>query len=206
MKRKVFIKCIICVFLLFLMLISVAEQMQNNIANGMTRLHIIANSDEETDQQTKLLVRNAIIKVQKEIFPNGTKDTLNSEEKEKIVKVAENVLKENNKNYGASVEMGEFYFPTKKYENITLPAGRYNAVRVILGEGKGENWWCVMYPPLCFGQYTMGIADEKSLNILKEEIGELEYSIISDENVKIIPAFKLIESIEILKEKIRKIL
>ena len=105
--------------------------------------------------------------------------------------------------YGAFVETGKFYFPTKRYENITLPAGQYDAVRVILGKGSGQNWWCVMYPPLCFSSSVVGKADEESLNILKESMTEFEYSIVTEESIKVVPAFKLVEIWQIVKEKVR---
>ena len=98
----------------------------------------------------------------------------------------------------------DFYFPTKEYENITLPSGNYDAVKIVLGEGKGQNWWCVMYPPLCFSESSIGVADGKSQHILKESMGDISYEIISDESVKTVPAFKVVEMWQNLKEKIKK--
>jgi len=203
MKRKVFLSCIIVVFLLMVSIVAACERIHSGIANGIVRLHIIAASDAECDQRIKLLVKDAIVSSQKEIFKDGVKKTLNKEEKEKIKQTAENVLYEQGALYDASVETGKFYFPTKKYENITLPAGKYDAVRVVLGAGEGQNWWCVMYPPLCFNSSAIGKADEESLNILKESMTESEYDIISEESIKIVPAFKLVEIWQSVKEKIR---
>lgn len=203
MKKKILLWCIIVVFLLSLSVAAVSERMCDDISGGIVRLHIIANSDDENDQRIKLLVRDAIIKMQKEIFDDGVKKILNNEEKEKIRQTAENVLKEQGASYSAAIETGKFYFPTKQYENITLPAGNYDAVRVVLGNGNGKNWWCVMYPPLCFTQSAVGNADEESLNMLKESMSEFGYDIISEESIKIVPAFKIVEMFQVVKEKIK---
>lgn len=203
MIKRFLLWCIIIVFLLAVSVASACERIQGNIASGIVRLHIIANSDDEHDQEIKLLVRDAILFEQKEIFADGIKKTLNKEEKEKIEKTATKILAEHGVSYGASVEMGNYYFPTKKYENITLPAGNYDAVRVVLGKGIGQNWWCVMYPPLCFNDSAIGTADKKSLDILRESMTEFEYEIVSKESIKIVPAFKLVETWQFVKEKIK---
>ncbi len=206
MKRKTFLRCIVIVFLLTLVLVGVLEQIQGNISSGIVRLHIIANSDKECDQNIKLKVRDAIINAQKEIFPQGIKNTLNKEEKEKLINKSTEVLIEEGVDYGISVTTGRFYFPTKKYENITLPAGEYDAVRVVLGEGSGQNWWCVMYPPLCFNDSAIGQADKKSLDILKGSMNSFEYNIISEESIKTVPAFKLVEIWHNTKQKIKNLM
>ena len=203
MKRKVFIKCIIVVFLLFLSIVSVCEQLQKDISDGVVRLHIVANSESVHDQNVKLKVRDAVIDAQSEIFVDGIKKELTNEEKKKLLDVTIQVLNKEEVGYGAKVETGKFYFPTKKYENITLPAGNYDAVKVVLGNAEGQNWWCVMYPPLCFTKSAVGQADEKSLNILKESLTEFEYEIISQESIKTVPAFKLVETWQKIKEKLK---
>ena len=203
MKRKFLLWCIISVFFLMVSVVGASERIHKDIAGGIVRLHIIADSDDEHDQEIKLLVRDAIISSQEEIFKNGIKKTLNKEEKEKIKEIATKILTEQGAEYGANVETGKFYFPTKRYDNITLPAGNYDAVRVVLGSGKGKNWWCVMYPPLCFSESALGKADKESLDMLKENMSDFEYDIIAEEDIKIVPAFKLVEICQIIKEKIR---
>lgn len=203
MKSKILLRCIIGVFLAFVLIAGVAEYMHRDISDGIVRLHIIANSDADIDQNVKLMVRDAVIKEQKEIFPDGVKKELNDDERQRLTVVAEGVLKNQGISYGALVETGKFYFPTKKYENITLPAGNYDAVRIVLGKGLGQNWWCVMYPPLCFTDSALGSMDKKSEHILRESMGEFEYVIISQENIKTVPAFKLVEIWQKVKEKIR---
>ncbi len=205
MKRKIFLRCIIGVFLAVVLIAGVCEQVQGDIASGVVRLHIIANSDTDIDQNIKLAVRDSVIAAQGRIFPDGIPEKLTYEQKELLAQTAEGVLRNKGVSYGVQIETGEFYFPTKKYENITLPAGDYNAVRIVLGEGAGQNWWCVMYPPLCFTESALGEMGEKSRDILKEEIGQ-NYEIISEESIKTVPALKLLELWGVLKENVRKIL
>ena len=203
MKRKIFLRCIIVVFLVGVLAVGVSEYMQRDISSGIVRLHIIANSDSSTDQKVKLAVRDEVIEAQSELFPDGVKRRLTNKEKQNITSVALDVLEDYGVGYGARVETGKFYFPTKEYENITLPAGEYDAVRVILGEGRGKNWWCVMYPPLCFTDSAVGKADKKSESIFRESMGEFQYDIISKESIKTVPAFKLVEIWSAIKEKIK---
>lgn len=202
MKRKIFLRCIIGVFLSVVLIAGVCEQVQGKISDGVIRLHIIANSDDDIDQNIKLAVRDGVIAAQERIFPDGLTKNLTYEQKELLVQAAEGVLRSKGVAYGAKIETGNFYFPTKKYDNITLPAGKYNGVRIVLGEGAGQNWWCVMYPPLCFTDSTLGTMGEKSCNILKEEIGEYGYEIVSQDSVRVVPALKLLELWGMVKEKV----
>ncbi|MGN1418917.1 MAG: stage II sporulation protein R, partial [Acutalibacteraceae bacterium] len=123
------------------------------VRTSVLRLHVIANSDSQEDQALKLQVRDAILKKGRQIFGNSS--TKQSAEKyigehtAELEEAAQAVIEENGYDYPVKVELGESYFPTKTYENVTLPAGTYDAVRVIIGSGEGKNWWCVMFPPLC---------------------------------------------------------
>ncbi len=202
-KKGFLSKCIFIAFLLFLAVVSICERLHTDISKEIVRLHIVANSDNEYDQNVKLKVRDAVIMAQKEIFDDGIKKELTKTEREKLISVVNEALANNGAHYGADIQTGKFYFPTKEYANITLPAGNYDAVRVVLGEAKGQNWWCVMYPPLCFSEIAIGKAEEESIDILKESMTEFEYEIISEESIKTVPAFKLVETWEKLKEKIR---
>jgi len=203
MKRKIFLRVLICAFLIVVLIAGICEQLQEGIAAGVVRLHIIANSDSERDQKIKLLVRDEIIRTQREIFDDDIKKELNEEEKEKILKCVHEVLFNSGTAYDAKIETGNFYFPVKEYENITLPAGNYDAVRVVLGEGKGENWWCVMYPPLCFTDSAVGSVSRENMNLLKNSMGKVEYEIISGEKIKTVPALKIFELWQELKENVK---
>ncbi len=124
-----------------------------DIRSDVVRLHILANSDSEADQQVKLAVRDALLNGGKELF-NGTVNKDSAEymlevQKDELIRIADNVLKENGFDYTAQIYLTEEYFTTRTYENFTLPAGEYLALKVVLGSGEGHNWWCVMFPPLC---------------------------------------------------------
>lgn len=123
--------------------------------DNIFRLHIIANSDSKEDQSVKLKVRDAILEYEKELFSHND---INSAEQTKyflkenaksIYKISKETLQNNGLSYGVKLSVGTYMFPDRTYRDSTYPAGYYSALRVVLGDGKGENWWCVMFPPLC---------------------------------------------------------
>ena len=126
----------------------------DNIREKMLRMHVIANSDSKEDQELKLKVRDAVLEEGKELFYGS----VTSKEAEKILvphikeleKVALETIKNEGFDYKVKITVGEEYFKTRTYDNsVTLPAGYYTAVKVVIGEGQGQNWWCVMFPPMC---------------------------------------------------------
>ncbi len=127
---------------------------QHEFASELIRFHVIAHSDSLADQTLKLHVRDVVVEEMKERFSTAN----NRKEAEKVVatsmeeikRLAQEQVYREGKDYPVEVIMGDFYFPTKSYGKLTLPAGDYHAVRVVIGEGKGKNWWCVLFPPLCF--------------------------------------------------------
>ena len=125
-----------------------------DLRNEVLRLHILANSDSDEDQQIKLAVRDELLNCGNELFSGETNiDNVKSiltDEQKVLTDAANKVLAENGFDYKAKIYLTNEYFTTRTYENYTLPAGNYNALKVVLGEGEGHNWWCVMYPPLCF--------------------------------------------------------
>ncbi len=128
--------------------------------SNLVRLHVVANSDSKEDQAVKLDVRDAILAKAEELLSSAdTKDEawrILLERKDEIEAVAAEALRKAGVRYGASVEMGTFDFPERQYGHVTLPAGVYQAVRIVLGSGDGMNWWCVLFPPLCFVRATDG--------------------------------------------------
>lgn len=155
MKRKHRIEISIVTGLVAALIFSVVgfgtdcEQVRNNVV----RLHILADSDCDADQNVKLLVRDALLESGADMF-SGSVDVDSAaealeNEKEELVRVAENVLRENGFNYGVNINLEKEYYTTRSYDNYTLPAGEYLSLKVILGKGEGHNWWCVMFPPLC---------------------------------------------------------
>lgn len=120
----------------------------------LLRLHVIANSNSLEDQRIKREVRNEIIKKTSQLFVS-LKDPLDAkgvvqENSSLIRKIINEKLRSYKQTYNVSLELGKFNFPTRNYGGVTLAAGEYEALRVVIGEGKGENWWCVLFPPLCF--------------------------------------------------------
>ena len=129
-----------------------ADKGVGNQYKGIIRLHVIANSDSEFDQELKLKVRDEIISTVGDL--NRKKSLSESREwlesqLDDIEKTAEAVIRENGCNYGASAELGVRWIPEKTYGDMHFPAGNYEALTVTLGKGEGENWWCVLFPPLC---------------------------------------------------------
>ncbi len=124
-----------------------------NIKDNVLRLHVIANSDSDDDQQLKLKVRDAIIQSGSLIFAEcDDKDAaaeMAQSQSAYLKETAEQVIADEGKNYKVTIEIGEEMYPTRTYENATLPAGEYTSLRVIIGEGSGQNWWCVVFPPMC---------------------------------------------------------
>ncbi len=163
------------------------------IRGDVLRLHVLANSDSEEDQQLKLKVRDALLKKGKNIF-NGSVTKENAEEKienekEILIETAEKVIKENGFDYDVEITVTDEFFTTRTYENITLPAGKYKAVRVLIGESSGQNWWCVMFPPLCIPTAQ----PDMNLFFTEDEIRLVE------SNPKYEPRFKIIEIYENIK-------
>ena len=108
--------------------------------------------------------------------------------------IAKKTIKENGYAYDVKVEIGNSYFPTKYYGDISLPAGFYDSLKVEIGNASGQNWWCVMFPPLCFVDMSTGIVPDESKQTMKETLANEEYAIISDTTSKDISfKFKLIE-------------
>jgi len=121
--------------------------------DNLIRLHVVANSDTPRDQEVKLAVRDAILKTSGELFtstpPENAVEVVTAN-LPLFQRVAENVLRANGYDYPVAVEFGTFSFPEKAYGPLILRAGDYQAVRVILGDGEGANWWCILFPPLCY--------------------------------------------------------
>ncbi len=153
-----------------------------DVPEKIIRLHVVANSDSPADQQLKLQVRDKIISSMSGQL-EGLKDI--SEVKSivqgslaEIEAAAREVIEENRKLYGVKAVLTKMDFPTRAYGNITLPAGTYQALNIVIGEGKGKNWWCVMFPPLCFIDVAHGVIAEETMKELKTSLTEEEYSLL----------------------------
>ena len=173
-----------------------------SVRDDVVRLHILANSDSEIDQAVKLKVRDALLKKNTSLLTKGV-NTDNAPlyfevSKDELLETAQTVLKENGFDYGAVITLEKEYFETREYGKLTFPAGEYTALKVVLGEGKGHNWWCVMFPPLCVPAADGIETDENTADYLTEN-GE---KIVSGGN-KFVVKFKLLELYEELKYKIK---
>lgn len=126
---------------------------EDKIYTDMIRLHVLANSDADDDQKLKLEVRDEILTVVSDVLEgaDGYDDAKARIEdgEERILTAAQRVVDNSGKNYSVGLELGQESYPERVYEGVTLPEGTYMSLRVLLGEGKGHNWWCVLYPPLC---------------------------------------------------------
>lgn len=170
-----------------------SDGVNEDLSGNLIRLHIIANSDSDEDQAVKLKVRDEILAQIGEKF-NG--DNLESSREniidslDEIEDISNRVLKENGFSYGSKAQYGKFPFPTKHYSDISLPAGDYYGVRVVLGKGEGHNWWCVLYPPLCPTEKGMEISQDGKEK-LRENLCDNSYDIINGGDVKV--KFKTVE-------------
>ena len=200
---KKFLKMtIILSFLLFIYItiyaISYAKYISNDISESVFRLHVIANSDTKEDQDLKYKVRDKLIEYMNSLSSNYT----TKEEAIEVVKnhknefkqIALNTIKDEGFDYDVNINIGNFEFPTKHYGDISLPAGFYDALRVEIGEAKGQNWWCVMFPPLCFVDVSSGVVPAESKKDLENNLSEEEFALISDNQSNDIQfKFKLLE-------------
>ena len=173
-----------------------------SVRDDVVRLHILANSDSEIDQAVKLKVRDALLEKNTSLLTKGV-NTDNAPlyfevSKDELLETAQTVLKENGLDYGAVITLEKEYFETREYGKLTFPAGEYTALKVVLGEGKGHNWWGVMFPPLCVPAADGIETDENTADYLTEN-GE---KIVSGGN-KFVVKFKLLELYEELKYKIK---
>lgn len=195
---RIFVILTLLAIFILISAISYVSAVSNNIANSVFRLHVIANSDSEEDQNLKLKVRDELLSYMNIISKDSkTKEEamkIADEHKEEFIKIAEKTIKENGYNYTVNIQIGKADFPTKYYGDITLPAGEYDALKVQIGEAKGKNWWCVMFPPLCFVDVSTGIVPDNSKQELKQSLDDEEYDLISKtDNNEISFKFKIVE-------------
>ena len=201
-KSSVFKRLIIVLLLLILFIfisaISYVSAVSNNIANGVFRLHVIANSDTEEDQNLKLKVRDEVISY----LQPKLKDSKSIQESEKIIlneedklmDICKETIKENGYDYDVSINLGYSKFPTKQYSSVVLPAGEYKALKIVIGKGQGRNWWCVMFPPLCFIDVTKGqVAYDETEKKMKDVLSEEEFKSVNKKENNVNFEFKVID-------------
>lgn len=161
-----------------------AESIQEGIAGEIIRFHVIANSDSQEDQDLKLMVKDEIVKYMEPILRDAgdiseTRIRIQDHLGEIEEKAAE-VIKGQGYDYQAEAGLTKCYFPIKTYGDCTFPAGEYEALRVCIGEAQGKNWWCVLYPNLCFIDSIHAVVPEEQKEELKNVLTEEEYDSLFD--------------------------
>ena len=189
MKKKlnfIFILTILVFIYIALLSFNYSKAISSNLSDSVFRLHIIANSDSSADQELKLKVRDKIIEYMNTLTSNSSdkKDVISivNNHLDSFKEIALNTIKENGYNYDVNIEIGNFHFPTKSYGDISFPASNYDALKIEIGDAIGQNWWCVLFPPLCFVNSSTGVVPDDSKNSLKENINSESYEIISEGN------------------------
>ncbi|GAE00555.1 stage II sporulation protein R [Clostridium botulinum B str. Osaka05] len=178
---------------------------QKNISNKIIRFHVLANSDSIEDQSLKLKVKDEIIKhmmpkLDKSNSIDESRKILKENDKE-IKKIAENIINKNGYKYSVNTYLGQEQFPIKTYGNITLPQGQYEAYKIVIGNGQGQNWWCVMFPPLCFVDVTKGeVSTKETEQKMKKVLKEEELKSINNSKNSYEIKFKVVEEINRLKK------
>ena len=196
--KRFFIVLVLFSVFVFISAISYVNAVSEDLSESVFRLHVIANSDSKDDQDLKYKVRDSILEYINELAVDcSSKDAviaLATEKQEALHDIAKKVIEENGYDYDVNISIGNFEFPTKTYGDISFPAGNYDALRVEIGEASGQNWWCVMFPPLCFVDVTSGVVPDESKETIKENLNDEEYDLISDtESPTIKFKFSLIE-------------
>ncbi len=183
----------LCVALILSVLFSVLpfEASCQEIRKDVFRLHILANSDNEQDQNLKLAVRDEVLKYTEHLYKNSTSkeeaEKLTFENLQNIANVAKQVIVNNGYDYEVTCKIEDVYFNTRTYENVTMPSGTYRALQIKIGNAEGKNWWCVIYPSLCIGAST-------NYNALNEKLDNSEYNTLINEKTEY--KFKIIEIYE----------
>ncbi|MGV1061720.1 stage II sporulation protein R [Clostridium perfringens] len=167
------------------------ENVVEDISEKLIRFHVLANSDSDIDQDLKLRVKDEVLKYISPILNESqsleeSREILKREDKN-IIKIAEDYIKSQEFDYTVETTLTRENFPVKEYGNIVLPQGEYEAYRILIGEGKGQNWWCVMFPPLCFIDVTKGqVAYDETEKKMKDVLSEEEFKSVNkkENNVK----------------------
>ena len=199
-KLKFFEIALLIGLAVFLTSGALALRTQDELADKVVRLHVLANSDSEEDQALKLRVRDAVLEQATAILEQSA-DRREAESRLRgqlleLERIAAKEIAAEGYDYPVTVNLENTDFPTKEYDGFTLPAGEYLALRVIIGEGQGRNWWCVVFPPLCTAASADVPASALAAGFSEEEVG-----LITEEDQCYVLKFKAVEWWETLKEK-----
>ena len=163
------------------------------LAGQVLRLHVVANSDTQEDQVLKLQVRDAVLEqadlLLEDVTDRGEAEAVLSQQLQALTEASAAVVAGAGYDYPVTVSLEDCWFPTKVYDGFSLPAGNYRALRVVIGAGEGQNWWCVVFPPLCLGSVTEEVASTAAQAGLSED----QVSLITGRDGGYVVKFKLME-------------
>ena len=173
---------------------------QQELADSVIRFHVIANSDSREDQTLKLAVRDRVLEQAQAVYPeNATLPQARAALEgalDQLAQAGQAVVEEQGYDYQVTARMEQCWFPTKEYDGFALPAGEYTALRVVIGEGQGQNWWCVAFPPLCLGAAGETVDTAAQAGYFTPE----QVSLVTEENTGYVLKFKGMELLGELKE------
>lgn len=200
-KLKVFEIALLAGLAVFFLTGSLALRAQDRLADKVVRLHVLANSDSEEDQALKLLVRDQVLERAASLLEQAgdrrQAEMLLRQALPELEEAAAREIAANGYDYPVTAELVDAAFPTKEYDGFTLPAGEYLALRVVIGQGGGQNWWCVVFPPLCAAASGDVPAAALAAGFTEEEVG-----LITEEDQGYALRFKAVEWWEALQEKL----
>lgn len=174
-------------------------EVSQTLSESILRFHVVANSDTTEDQLLKQQVKDEIIAYMEPLL----KDAKDIEESKNLIQshtmdienVAKSVVQKWGKDDSVQVFLDRANFPTKSYGDVVLPAGEYEACRVIIGEGKGQNWWCIMFPPLCYVDAATGVVPIEGKEELQKQLTPEQYNLICKEDKPYEIRFKIVDTV-----------
>ena len=205
--RHILIVLLLFFIYLFVCAFSYANTVSKDLSDSVFRLHVLANSDTFEDQSLKYKVRDSVINYMNSLCSNAESKSEAIEiaklHQDEFYKIAKQTIVDNGYNYDVNIKIGRFDFPTKQYGDISLPAGNYDALRIEIGEASGQNWWCVMFPPLCFVDISSGVVPDESKEKIEDSLSSDEEYLLINENKSsdIEFKFKLVEFFQNVKIK-----
>lgn len=213
MKRykDIILRAILYVFvgvlLVFGILSLYSMSVMSDLKDNLVRLHVVADSDDEEAQTLKLKVRDSVAAYTETLLADVDSAeeslTILKNNIENIESVAMKTIAEEGHNEPVEASVGEFDFPIKSYGDITLPTGNYNALKVVIGSGSGQNWWCVLFPPLCFVDTTAASVSEEGMDRLEENLSQESFDVINGSGDNLVIRFKIVDFFENVAQKIK---
>ena len=204
-EKKILLSSVLCGFALSVFMglytMHYSDRTVEAISSQVVRFHVLPNSNSDADQALKMTVKEEVLQRYRDTLSESTsvneaREFLSSNLSE-IEAFAQNIVHMQGFDHAVSVSLAQSSFPTKKYGNIALPSGRYEALRIDIGESNGANWWCVMFPPLCFVDVTRGEIQDYDKEMLKEVLSESEFALLDNEtresNPQVMVRFRIVE-------------